>query len=118
MGVFQLESEGMRRTLAALGYHECVTYSFIDAESAALFGGLHPLTTIPASFLFGALLVGANKLQRAVQVPAALIGSLNGLVVIFVVSTELIRTRLSRRRALRELEKTSNPIPVESGHAR
>ena len=29
----------MRRTLAALGYHECVTYSFIDAESAALFGG-------------------------------------------------------------------------------
>lgn len=28
-----------RRTLAALGYHECVTYSFIDAEAAALFGG-------------------------------------------------------------------------------
>ncbi|MCA0203362.1 MAG: phenylalanine--tRNA ligase subunit beta [Proteobacteria bacterium] len=29
----------MRRTLAALGYHECVTYSFIDAASATLFGG-------------------------------------------------------------------------------
>ncbi|GGE19846.1 phenylalanyl-tRNA synthetase beta subunit [Gemmobacter megaterium] len=28
-----------RRTLAALGYNECVTYSFIDARSAALFGG-------------------------------------------------------------------------------
>ena len=28
-----------RRTLAALGYNECVTYSFIDAEAAALFGG-------------------------------------------------------------------------------
>ncbi|WP_209424458.1 phenylalanine--tRNA ligase subunit beta [Pararhodobacter sp. SW119] len=28
-----------RRTLAALGYHECVTYSFIDAPSAAAFGG-------------------------------------------------------------------------------
>ena len=28
-----------RRTLAALGYHECVTYSFIDAASATLFGG-------------------------------------------------------------------------------
>ncbi|MCP4427639.1 MAG: ABC transporter permease, partial [Chloroflexi bacterium] len=40
---------------------------------AALFGQLHPIGTIPASFLFGALLVGANKLQRAVQVPAALI---------------------------------------------
>jgi len=28
-----------RRTAAALGYNECVTYSFIDAESATLFGG-------------------------------------------------------------------------------
>ncbi|MBA84656.1 phenylalanine--tRNA ligase subunit beta [Thalassobius sp. S69A] len=28
-----------RRTTAALGYNECVTYSFIDQKSAALFGG-------------------------------------------------------------------------------
>ncbi len=28
-----------RRTAAALGYSECVTYSFIDAAAAALFGG-------------------------------------------------------------------------------
>ena len=28
-----------RRTAAALGYNECVTYSFIDAKAAALFGG-------------------------------------------------------------------------------
>ncbi len=28
-----------RRTLAALGYNECVTYSFIDEAAAALFGG-------------------------------------------------------------------------------
>jgi phenylalanyl-tRNA synthetase beta chain len=28
-----------RRTTAALGYNECVTYSFIDQPSAALFGG-------------------------------------------------------------------------------
>ena len=28
-----------RRTMAALGYNECVTYSFIDQTSAALFGG-------------------------------------------------------------------------------
>ncbi len=28
-----------RRTLAALGYNECVTYSFIGADQAALFGG-------------------------------------------------------------------------------
>jgi phenylalanyl-tRNA synthetase beta chain len=28
-----------RRTCAALGYNECVSYSFIDREAAALFGG-------------------------------------------------------------------------------
>ena len=28
-----------RRTMAALGYNECVTYSFIDKKSAILFGG-------------------------------------------------------------------------------
>ncbi|WP_425093947.1 phenylalanine--tRNA ligase subunit beta [Tropicimonas sp. S265A] len=28
-----------RRTAAALGYNECLTYSFIDQEAAALFGG-------------------------------------------------------------------------------
>lgn len=65
---------------------------------AALFGQLHPLGTIPASFLFGALLVGANKLQRAVQVPAALITALNGLVVVFVVSSEIWRKRRARQR--------------------
>ncbi len=81
---------------------------------AALFGGLHPITTIPASFLFGALLVGANRLQRAVQVPAALIGALNGLVVVFVVSTEIIRRRLAQRRAIPEIEGPTEP---EKNHA-
>ena len=38
----------------------------------ALFGWLNPFGTIPASFLMGALLTGANKMQRVVQVPAAL----------------------------------------------
>jgi len=64
---------------------------------AALFGGLHPLGTIPASFLFGALLVGANKLQRAVQVPGALIVALNGLIVVFVVSSDIWKRRLAQR---------------------
>jgi len=64
---------------------------------AALFGGLHPIGTIPASVLFGALLVGANKLQRVVQVPSALIIALNGLVVVFVVSSAIWKRRLDRR---------------------
>lgn len=61
---------------------------------AALFGGLHPLYTIPASFLFGAMLTGGIELQRELQVPAALIIALNGLVVVFVVSSFRLKLRL------------------------
>jgi phenylalanyl-tRNA synthetase beta chain len=35
----QQREKAARRTLAALGYNECVTYSFIDHEAATLFGG-------------------------------------------------------------------------------
>jgi simple sugar transport system permease protein len=76
---------------------------------AALFGQLHPLGTIPASVLFGALLVGANSMQRAVQVPSALITTLNGLVVVFVVASEVWRRRLARQREVQELSLT---IPI------
>ena len=68
---------------------------------AALFGKLHPLGTVPASFIFGALLVGANRLQRVAQVPSALITALNGLIVVFVVSSELWSRRMARARDAR-----------------
>jgi len=65
---------------------------------AALFGGLHPLGTIPASYLFGSLLVGADKMQRAVQVPSALIDTILGLIVLFVVGSQFwARKRAARR---------------------
>ncbi|WP_347312225.1 phenylalanine--tRNA ligase subunit beta [Defluviimonas sp. SAOS-178_SWC] len=35
----QMREKAARRMLAGLGYNECVTYSFIDGASAALFGG-------------------------------------------------------------------------------
>jgi simple sugar transport system permease protein len=63
----------------------------------ALFGGLHPLWTIPSSFFFGGLLFGANAMQRAVQVPAALIVALNGMVVVFVVSSDRLRRSIGQR---------------------
>jgi len=78
---------------------------------AALFGQLHPIWSIPASILFGALLVGANSMQRVVQVPSAFVIALNGLVVVFVVSSEIWRRRRQRRRlaAVREREDESPP---------
>lgn len=80
---------------------------------AALFGGLHPIGTIPASILFGALLVGANKMQRVVQVPSALITALNGLVVVFVVSSEIWRRRRQRRRLAAASPEGEEIIPEE-----
>ncbi|MCR8724275.1 phenylalanine--tRNA ligase subunit beta [Frigidibacter sp. ROC022] len=35
----QRREQAGRRQVAALGYNECVTYSFIDGDAAALFGG-------------------------------------------------------------------------------
>jgi simple sugar transport system permease protein len=76
---------------------------------AALFGQLHPIWSIPASVLFGALLVGANTMQRAVQVPSALVIALNGLVVVFVVSSEIWRRRRQRRRLAEARQDDESP---------
>jgi general nucleoside transport system permease protein len=79
----------------------------------ALFGQLHPLWSIPASVLFGGLLVGANSMQRAVQVPSAFVTVLNGLVVIFVVSSEIWRRRRQKRRLAAAREDEDSPPPVD-----
>jgi len=82
---------------------------------AALFGQLHPILAIPASVLFGALLVGANKMQRMVQVPSALVIALNGLVVVFVVSSEIWRKRRQRRRLAVAREEEGPPPQTAEG---
>ncbi|MGE5463120.1 MAG: hypothetical protein ACM3PS_07185, partial [Syntrophothermus sp.] len=81
----------------------------------ALFGQLHPIWSIPASILFGALLVGANSMQRVVQVPSAFVTALNGLVVVFVVSSEIWRQKRQRRRlsAAGQEGESSPPTSVE-----
>ncbi len=94
---------GLAGTVEVLGVHHRMLeglsggYGF-SGIVAALFGKLHPLGAIPASALFGALLVGADKMQRAVQVPSALAIALQGLVVLFVVSSDLYVRRRARRR--------------------
>lgn len=86
---------------------------------AALFGGLNPIGTIPASIFFGGLLVGAQKMQRDLGVPAALITSINGLIVIFVVSSQVFVKRRMRLRSNaihssnEQTAATVKPVPVE-----
>lgn len=82
---------------------------------AALFGQLHPLGAIPASIFFGGLIVGANAMQRAVQIPSAMITALNGLLVIFVVSSDIWRRRMIQRQqkaeAARALAGAEQAVP-------
>ena len=71
---------------------------------AALFGSLHPIGLIPASVLFGGLLVGADKMQRAVQVPSALVDAILGLIVLFVVGSAYLSRRWAARRMIAEIK--------------
>ncbi len=64
----------------------------------ALFGQLHPLGAIPASILFGGLLVGSNQMQRTVQVPSAIVNVILGMIVLFVVSSAIFGKMRARRR--------------------
>ena len=95
--VFGSESHRLLTDGSAGGFTASAGFNGIVA---ALFGGLHPLFTIPSSFLFGGLLVGANAMQRAIQIPVALVVALNGLIVVFVVSSNSVRERLSRRSSI------------------
>jgi general nucleoside transport system permease protein len=107
---------GLAGVVEVLGVHhrllEGITggYGFTGIV-AALFGKLHPLGAIPASFFFGSLLVGADKMQRAVQVPSALVGTLLGVVVLFVVGAEWW-TR--RRAARRQTDSTESEQPTHA----
>ncbi len=81
---------------------------------AALFGALHPLWTIPSSFLFGSLLTGATELQRELQIPNALAIALNGLIVLFVVSSDKVRDWLARRLDSSTGQKVDEPPAPDS----
>ena len=83
----------------------------------ALFGRLHPIGAIPSAFLFGALLVGADKMQRTMQVPSATVTALQGLIVIFVVSSDFFIRRYNARRKAREVTARRPPPTVHAARA-
>jgi simple sugar transport system permease protein len=68
----------------------------------ALFGKLHPLACIPASFLFGALLVGSDMLQRTSGIPGSMVYVIQGLVVIFIVSSEIFSKKILLKKFVQE----------------
>jgi len=77
----------------------------------ALFGGLHPLGAIPASMLFGGLVVGANALQRTAQVPSSIAVTLSGIVVLVVVMSQFWANRRQHQLALPDALELEEPGP-------
>lgn len=89
---------GLAGTVEVLGVHHralediSAGYGF-SAIVAALFGRLHPIGVIPASVLFGALILGADMMQRAVSIPAAIVLVIQGFVILFVVASDVFIRR-------------------------
>ncbi len=103
--VFGSESHTMFTDGSSTGFTGSAGFNGIVV---ALFAGLHPLWAIPSALLFGGMLIGANALQRALQVPSALIMALNGLIVIFVISSEHFKRRMERLRGKESAVKPDN----------
>ncbi|MCI8476863.1 MAG: ABC transporter permease [Oscillospiraceae bacterium] len=80
---------GLAGSIEIMGMHHRLMNGFsssygFDAMAVALLGGLHPIGVTVAAVFFGALRVGANTMQRVLQVPVSLVNVIQGLVILFV----------------------------------
>ncbi len=78
----------------------------------ALFGGLNPLWSILSAYLFGGLLVGGTSMQAVIGVPTDLVTTIEGLVVVFVVSIDYLRVRF---RVQEEAQRLGQAKPAGPG---
>jgi len=113
---------GLAGAVEVLGVHHRALESLsagygFSGIVAALFGRLHPLGTIPAAILIGALILGADMMQRAVHVPAAIVMAIQGLVILFVVSSDLLlrKPELLARIFTRHIFPSSKQAKEEAG---
>ena len=70
-------------------------FGFVSV-AIALLGGLDPLLLIPASLFFGLLETGMAAMQRQVGVPSALVGVIEGLVMLTVLAGSAAGARKAR----------------------
>jgi simple sugar transport system permease protein len=116
---------GMAGAVEALGVHHrgleglSAGYGF-SGIVVALFGGLHPLGIIPASALFGLLILGADMMQRAVEVPSAIVLVIQGLIILAIVSTRIfltdknIKEKIIKKFSFQKKNKIENNIEADT----
>ncbi|MEW6622079.1 MAG: hypothetical protein AB1420_02925 [Bacillota bacterium] len=69
-------------------------YAF-DAIGAAVMGRHNPWGIVITSFLFAVLRVGAGAMQRGMGVPLPLVWVIQGLIIILVIASSYLTTKLS-----------------------
>ena len=72
-------------------------YGF-DGIAVAFLGRSDPIGVVFAAFLFAALRVGANQMQRETGLPTSLILVIQGMVILFILGAALLEWRRRRRR--------------------
>ena len=103
---------GLAGAIEIMGIHHRLIPGFtsevgFDAMAIALLGGLHPIGVTLGSIFFGALRAGSTMMQQQMQIPAALVDVMQGLIIIFVLTQSIFSdgiTRLINRRKLQAKE--------------
>lgn len=73
-----------------------------DAIAVSLLGQNHPLGIVLSGLLFSSLRAGAGSMQRAVGIPDAIVRTLQGLVVLFVVASSMLPRFIESLQATRK----------------
>lgn len=110
---------GLAGANAILGVQHVLLSTFstgfgYTAIAVALLGGLAPFGVLAAAVLFGALEIGASNMQYVADVPAALSGLIEGLILIlFLIGISVPNVRRRLRRGLSSLTGASRREQVE-----
>ncbi|MFL5778794.1 MAG: ABC transporter permease [Chloroflexota bacterium] len=87
---------GLAGTSVLLGVTKSMTSSFgttvgFDSIAVALLARSHPLITLFAALLFGAMRAGAGLMQIRAQIPVELVDVLQAVILLFLVASPVLR---------------------------
>lgn len=114
---------GIAGSVEVFGIHHRLFNDFtagygFDALAVALLGKLHPAGVFISALFFGALRVGSNAMQRAVQVPISIVYVIQGLTILFILTDKLLQhyiIKIQRKKKMKKEEKVQEMEKVSEG---
>jgi general nucleoside transport system permease protein len=106
---------GLAGTSVLLGVTHTMTSGFgttvgFDSIAVALLARSHPLATVLAAVLFGAMRAGAGLMQIRAEIPVELVDVLQAVILLFLVASPVLR-RFLRAATPASLPDAEAPIP-------